>query len=52
VQGQAVAKLIAWKSEKVGNGTDPRTLAIFSGPKISAGSPDDCGRYVYDAGAR
>ena len=50
-KGKPVAYLIVWKSEKVGNEADPRTLAPFSGPKISAGSPDDCGRYVYDAGA-
>jgi hypothetical protein len=50
-KGKSVAYLIVWKSEKVGNETDPRTLTPFSGPKISAGSPDDCGRYNYDAGA-
>ena len=49
-KGKPVAYLIVWKSEKVGNEADPRTLAPFSGPKISAGSPDDCGRYAYDAG--
>ena len=51
-KGKPVAYLIVWKSEKVGNEADPRTLAPFSGPKISAGSPDDCGRYTYDAGPR
>ena len=42
--GKAAAYLIVWKSEKVGNETDPRTLAPFSGQKLNAGSPDDCGR--------
>jgi hypothetical protein len=49
-KGKPVAYLIVWKSEKIGNETDPRTLAPFSGQKLSAGSPDDCGRYAYDAG--
>jgi hypothetical protein len=44
--------LIVWKSERVGNEADPRTLAPFSGPKLNAGSPDDCGRYTYDAVSR
>jgi hypothetical protein len=48
--GKSVAFLIVWKSEKVGNEADPRALAIFSGPKISTGSPDECGRYIYNAG--
>jgi hypothetical protein len=51
-KGKPVAYLIVWKSEKVGNETDPRTLTPFSGPKLTAGSPDECGRYLYDAGAR
>jgi hypothetical protein len=51
-KGKSVAYLIVWKSEKVGNETDPRTLTPFSGPKLTAGSPDECGRYLYDAGAR
>ena len=50
-KGTPVAYLIVWKSEKIGNEADPRALAPFSGPKINAGSPDDCGRYAYDAGA-
>ena len=50
-KGKPIAHLIVWKSDKVGNETDPRTLAPFSGPKFSAGSPDDCGRYTYDAGS-
>ena len=50
-KGRPIAYLIVWKSEKVANETDPRTLAPFSGPKLSAGSPDDCGRYTYDAGS-
>jgi hypothetical protein len=45
-----IAYLIVWKSQKLGNETDPRTLAPFSGQRLNAGSPDDCGRYVYDAG--
>ena len=46
-----VAYLLVWKSETTGKEADPRTLAPFSGQKLSAGSPDDCGRYVYDAGS-
>jgi hypothetical protein len=49
-KGKSIAYLLVWKSEKVGNETDPRILAPFSGPKLNAGSPDDCGRYTYDAG--
>jgi hypothetical protein len=49
-KGMPVVYLIVWKSEKVGNEVDPRTLAPFAGQKLNAGSPDDCGRYVYDAG--
>lgn len=49
-KGKPAAYLIVWKSEKAGNQADPRTLAPFSGTKLNAGSPDDCGRYVYDAG--
>jgi hypothetical protein len=51
-KGKPVAYLIVWKSEKIGNESEPRALAPFSGPKISAGSPDDCGRYNYDVGPR
>jgi hypothetical protein len=50
-KGKPVAYVIVWKSEKTGKEVDPRTLAPFSGQKLSAGSPDDCGRYVYDAGS-
>jgi hypothetical protein len=50
-KGKPIAYLIVWKSEKIGNETDPRTLTPFSGPKLSAGSPDDCGRYMYNAGS-
>ena len=50
-KGRPIAYLIVWKSDKIGNESDPRTLAPFSGPKITAGSPDECGRYTYDAGA-
>jgi hypothetical protein len=49
-KGKAIAYLIVWKSEPVGKEADPRTLAPFAGQKFSAGSPDDCGRYTYDAG--
>ena len=49
-KGKPIAYLLVWKSEAVGKEADPRTLAPFSGPKFSAGSPDDCGRYTYDAG--
>jgi hypothetical protein len=48
-KGKPIAYLIVWKSERVGHETDPRTFALFSGPKLNAGSPDDCGRFVYDA---
>ncbi len=51
-KGKSVTYLIVWKSEKIGNEADPRTLAPFSGPKLTAGSPDDCGRYNYDASPR
>ena len=49
-RGKPVAYLIVWKSEKTGTAAAPRNLAPFSGAKFSAGSPDDCGRYTYDAG--
>jgi hypothetical protein len=48
-KGKPIAYLIVWKSEKVGNEADPRTLAPFSGHRLNAGSPDDCGRYIYNA---
>jgi hypothetical protein len=48
-KGKPIAYLIVWKSERVGNKADPRNLAPFSGPKLNAHSPDDCGRYTYDA---
>ena len=51
-KGKPIAYLIVWKSEKVGNEADPRTLAPFSGPKLNSRSPDDCGRYTYDAVSR
>jgi hypothetical protein len=51
-KAKPVAYLMVWKSEKTSHETDPRTLAFFSGPKFAAGSPDDCGRYAYDAGSR
>jgi hypothetical protein len=49
-QGKPVAYLLVWKPERTGNVADPRTLAPFSGSRFMAGSPDDCGRYIYDAG--
>jgi hypothetical protein len=49
-KGKPIAYLLVWKSEKTGTETDPRTLAPFSGQKLNSGSPDDCGRYTYDAG--
>ena len=51
-KGKPIAYLITWKSEKIGEEIDPRTLAPFSGPKLNARSPDDCGRYTYGAGPR
>ena len=43
--------MIVWKSEKLGPADiDPRTMAVFSGPRFDPGSPDECARYVYDAG--
>ena len=50
-KGKPVMYLLVWKSEAVGKESDARTLTPFSGPKFNAGSPDDCGRYTYDAGA-
>jgi len=49
-KGKTVTYLLVWKSGKVANETDPRTIAPFSGSKLAPGSPDDCGRYTYDAG--
>jgi hypothetical protein len=51
-KGKPVVYLIVWKSEKTGSETDPRTLAPFAGQKFTPGSPDDCGRYSFDAGSR
>lgn len=51
-KGKPAAYLIVWHSEKTGKEADPRTMAPFSGPKLNAGSPDDCGRYLYDAGGQ
>lgn len=50
--GKAAAYLLVWKSEKVGADVDPRSMNVFSSAKFVSGSPDDCGRYMYDAGAR
>ena len=47
-KGKPIAYLIVWKSEKIGNETDPRTLAPLGRSSMPA-SPDDCGRYTYDA---
>src|SRR5215475_6932483 len=49
-KGKPVTYVLVWKSEKTGTEADPRTLAPFAGPKLNPGSPDDCGRYTYDAG--
>ena len=46
------AYLVVWKSDKLGAEADPRTMAVFSGPKFDPGSRDECGRFGYDAGAR
>ncbi len=46
---KTAAYLVVWKSEKVGTEADPRTMAVFSGPKFDPGSPDECARYAYDA---
>jgi hypothetical protein len=48
--GKPVAYLIVFKSERMGNAADPRTVAPFSGQNLTAGSRDDCGRFIYDAG--
>ena len=48
--GKPIVHLIVWKSERVGKETGPRTLAPFSGRKLSADLPDDCGHYGCDAG--
>jgi hypothetical protein len=49
-KGKPVAYVIMWKSEKSAKEIDPRALAFFSGPRFDLGSPDDCGRYIYDSG--
>lgn len=46
------AYLIVWKSQKLGAEVDPRTMVVFSGSKFDPGSPDECARYIYDAGHR
>jgi hypothetical protein len=51
-QGKPVAYLLVWKSEKVGSELDARSMNVFSGTKFVSGSPDDCGRFMYDAGPR
>ena len=50
-KGKPATYLIVWKSAKLGNEVDPRTMAVFSGPRFDPGSADECGRYAYDAGA-
>ena len=42
-KGKPVAYLIVWKSEKTGKEADPRTLAPFSGPKITPARPTTAG---------
>jgi hypothetical protein len=49
-KGKPVAYVVVWKPEKAAKEVDPRTLALFSGPKFDPGSPDECGRYAYDSG--
>ena len=51
-QGKGVAYLLVWKSPRTGGDVDPRTMAAFSGKSFAVGSHDECGRFVYDAGAR
>ena len=51
-KGKPATYLLVWNSEKTGKEAAPRTMAPFSGSKLNAGSPDDCGRYVYDAGGQ
>jgi hypothetical protein len=50
-KGKPVAYLLAWKSETAGKPGDNRVLAPFSGQKLTPGSPDDCGRFIYDVAA-
>jgi hypothetical protein len=50
--GKPIAYLLIWKSERMGSDVEPRSMNVFSGQKFEIGSSDDCGRYVYDAGAR
>jgi hypothetical protein len=50
-KSKPVAWLLVWKSEATGKQSEPRTLAPFSGQKFTPASPDDCGRFVYDAGS-
>jgi hypothetical protein len=49
-KGKPVAYLIVFKSEKIGNEADPRTMAPFFGQDLNGGSRDDCGRFIFDAG--
>jgi hypothetical protein len=50
--GKPVAYLLVWKSERADADVGERSMDVFSGQKFEVGSPDDCGRYVYNAGAR
>jgi hypothetical protein len=42
-KGKAIAFLIVWKSEKIGNEADPRALAPFSGQKFDPARPTTAG---------
>lgn len=46
-KGKPVAYLLVWTAENAGK--PARMLAVYSGPKFTPGSPDDCGRFAYDA---
>jgi len=50
-KGKPVSYMLVWKSESVGKPAGVRILAPFSGQKFTPGSPDDCGRFIYEAGA-
>jgi hypothetical protein len=50
-KGRMARYLIIWKSAKTANEVDPRSMAVFAGQKFDPGSADECGRYIYDAGA-
>jgi hypothetical protein len=50
--GKPVAYLLVWKSERADADVGERSMDLFSGQRFESGSPDDCGRYEYNAGAR